>query len=224
MLLKTDKITKSYKDNKSNKLLIFENLDFSLQDEKIVAIYGPSGVGKTTFLNLLGTVDTPESGKIFINDLKYQKKHFQEIRKKYIGYMFQFHYLLPEFTIFENLDMTLQIKGIGLNNKIKNRDKILDLLTSFNIEDKIDSYPTQLSGGERQRASLARAIIHNPLIVLADEPTGNLDSKNSEKIIDEIKKISCEKNIKFIIATHNKSYKRIADSEYTITNYSLNKN
>ncbi len=127
--------------------------------------------------------------------------------------MFQFHYLLPEFSVYENLEIVLRIKKMY---KINFRNKILDILDRFDVKDKINSYPHELSGGEKQRVSLARAIISSPLIVFADEPTGNLDDKNSERIALEIRKITEETNIKFVIATHDKIFEDISDSIYTI--------
>ena len=127
--------------------------------------------------------------------------------------MFQFHYLLPEFSVYENLEIVLRIKKMY---KIDFRNKILDILDRFDVKDKISSYPHELSGGEKQRVSLARAIISSPLIVFADEPTGNLDDKNSERIALEIRKITEETNIKFVIATHDKIFEDISDSMYTI--------
>ena len=127
--------------------------------------------------------------------------------------MFQFHYLLPEFSVYENLEIVLRIKKMY---KIDFRNKILDILDRFDVKNKINSYPHELSGGEKQRVSLARAIISSPLIVFADEPTGNLDDKNSKRMALEIKKITEETNIKFVIATHDKIFEDISDSMYTI--------
>ena len=133
--------------------------------------------------------------------------------------MFQFHYLLPEFTVFENLDLTLRIKGENDNRKIKNI--IADILNDFKILNKMDYYPNQLSGGEKQKVSLARSVVNNPSLVLADEPTGNLDSDNANLIIDKIKSISKDRGVKFLIATHNKEFQRISDSIYNIHNLKL---
>ena len=219
MLLKVKNINKSYRGIGSNNFDIFKNLDFVLEQENIVTIYGPSGIGKTTFLNMLGTVDSPDSGKICLNGIEYASKNFQLLRKDYIGYMFQFHYLLPEFTIFENLDLTLRIKGETSSKKIKKT--IHEVLNDFEIFDKIDSYPSYLSGGEKQKISLARSIINTPSLVLADEPTGSLDSDSAKLIINKIKSISQERSIKFIIATHNKKFERISDSIYDISDLRL---
>ena len=219
MLLKIKNINKSYNESHSEKSVIFKNLDFSFEEENIITIYGPSGIGKTTLLNIVGTVDSPDSGEIYLNDIKYCPKTYQALRKKHIGYMFQFHYLLPEFTIFENLDLTLRIKGERDNSKIKNM--ITEILSDFKILNKMNRYPSQISGGEKQKVSLARSVINNPSLVIADEPTGNLDIDNANLIIDKIKSISKDRGVKFLIATHNKEFQRISDSIYNISNLKL---
>ena len=219
MLLKIKNINKSYNELHSEKSVIFKNLDFSFEEENIIPIYGPSGIGKTTLLNIIGTVDSPDSGEIYLNDIKYCPKTYQALRKKHIGYMFQFHYLLPEFTIFENLDLTLRIKGEKDNSKIKNM--ITEILSDFKILNKMNRYPSQISGGEKQKVSLARSVINNPSLVIADEPTGNLDFDNANLIIDKIKSISKDRGVKFLIATHNKEFQRISDSIYNISNLKL---
>ena len=221
MLLKIEKMNKSYNEEGGKKLLIFNDLNFTLHNEKIITRYGPSGIGKTTFLNMLGTVDLPDSGDIYLDDIQYNKKNYQILRRKYIGYMFQFHYLLPEFTVFENLSLTLEIKKTSILSKKETKELIYNTLSDFNVESKANHYPNQLSGGEKQRISLIRAVINNPVLVLADEPTGNLDSENANILINQIKEISERKNIKFIIATHNKAFEKIANSIYNIENHTL---
>ena len=219
MLLKIKNINKSYNESHSEKSTIFKNLDFSFEEEKIITVYGPSGIGKTTLLNIIGTVDSPDSGELYLNGIKYGPKTYQILRKNHIGYMFQFHYLLPEFTIFENLDLTLRIKGQNDDLKIKNM--ITEILSDFKILNKMNRYPSQISGGEKQKVSLARSVINNPSLVIADEPTGNLDSDNANLIIDKIKSISKDRGVKFLIATHNKEFQRISDSIYNISNLKL---
>ena len=226
MFLEVNNLNKSYKTYGKNKLLIeelliFKDLNFSVNNENIITIYGPSGVGKTTFLNILGTVDSPDTGSVYLKNIEYTEKTYHTLRRDHIGYIFQFHYLLPEFTVYENLDIILSIKGLKENNS---KDMILNYLEKFNIADKATKYPAYLSGGERQRVSVLRAIISNPSIVLADEPTGNLDSDNSNLLVKHIQDISQELNIKFIVATHDKSFQEISDSIYEINNYQFLKN
>ena len=218
MRLEAKNISKIYKNSNSQDLKIFEELDFLMENEDIVTIYGPSGVGKSTLLNILGTVDEPTTGSVQLNGIDYANNNYQKLRQSYISYMFQFHYLFPEFTVYENLELTLSIKGI---EKREFNSIIMDILLKFKVMDKKNYYPYQLSGGEQQRVSLARAIINSPSIVLADEPTGNLDVENSQLIAEGIKKISVEKNIKFIIATHDKIFETISDEIYFIKNLNI---
>ncbi len=218
MLLQAKNIVKTFKSNKTDELVIFKDLYLEVKHEKIITIYGPSGVGKSTLLNLLGTVDTPNSGSVQLNELIYSKETYQVLRKKYISYMFQFHYLLPEFTVYENLEIALMIKDI---KKQTLKSKITETLERFGIADKTNSYPHQLSGGEKQRVSLARAVVSDPLVVLADEPTGNLDHENSIRISSEIKKISIESGIVFIIASHDTIFKNISDKVCEIKNFNI---
>jgi len=218
MLLKARNITKVYKTKSANDLVVFKKLNLTVEEEKVITIYGPSGVGKSTLLNMLGTIDSPDSGEIVLNNIYFNSNNYQELRKSYISYMFQFHYLLPEFSVFENLEIALSIKGV---EKKYFKNKILDVLNRFGIADKKNSYPYELSGGEKQRVSLARAIVNSPLIVLADEPTGNLDNENSKIIASEIKKISQEENIKFIIASHDKIFEDVSDKIYVIKKFNI---
>ncbi len=220
MQLKASNIEKIYNNQSEDKeLLIFKNLEFLLSEEKIVTIYGPSGIGKSTFLNMIGTLDAPTKGSICLDGIKYGTKNYLKLRKKYIGYIFQSHYLLPEFTVYENIELALLIKGYSPSDGISKQ--IYSTLKAFNIEDKINAYPRSLSVGESQRVAISRAIINSPKIVLADEPTGNLDESNSSLIIEQIKKISLEKEIKFIIATHDKAFESISDVIYEIKDYKL---
>lgn len=226
MFLEVEKLNKSYRThNKNNELiedlLIFKDLNFSIGDEKIITIYGPSGIGKTTFLNMLGTVDQQDSGTIALKSIKYTKDSYPELRLKHIGYIFQFHFLLPEFTIYENLDIILSIKKMKTK---QSKDMIIDYLDRFSLTDKLSKYPYQLSGGEKQRLSVLRAVISKPSMILADEPTGNLDANNSALLVDYIQSISADFNIKFIIGTHDKSFESISDNIYEINNYQFLKN
>ena len=217
MLLKAKNINKTYKNKEFEDLIIFKNLNFELNDENITTIYGPSGIGKSTLLNILGTVDSPDSGTIELDHIQYNSSNLYNLRRRYISYMFQFHYLLPEFTIYDNLKLVLEIKNIYN----KSSSSIFETLDRFGIADKAKNYPHHLSGGEKQRVSLARSIISSPSIVLADEPTGNLDSENSMMIAKEIKKISNESNIKFIIASHDSIFENISDRVCCIKKFNI---
>ena len=217
MLLKAKNINKTYKNKEFEDLIIFKNLNFELNDENITTIYGPSGIGKSTLLNILGTVDSPDSGTIELDHIQYNSSNLYNLRRRYISYMFQFHYLLPEFTVYDNLKLVLEIKNIYH----KSSSLIFETLDRFGIADKAKNYPHHLSGGEKQRVSLARSIISSPSIVLADEPTGNLDSENSMMIAKEIKKISNESNIKFIIASHDSIFENISDRVCCIKKFNI---
>ena len=217
MLLKAKNINKTYKNKEFEDLIIFKNLNFELNDDNITTIYGPSGIGKSTLLNILGTVDSPDSGTIELDHIQYNSSNLYKLRRRYISYMFQFHYLLPEFTIYDNLKLVLEIKNIYH----KSSSLIFETLDRFGIADKAKNYPHHLSGGEKQRVSLARSIISSPSLVLADEPTGNLDSENSMMIAKEIKKISNESNIKFIIASHDSIFENISDRVCCIKKFNI---
>ena len=217
MLLKAKNINKTYKNKEFEDLIIFKNLNFELNDDNITTIYGPSGIGKSTLLNILGTVDSPDSGTIELDHIQYNSSNLYNLRRRYISYMFQFHYLLPEFTIYDNLKLVLEIKNIYHNCS----SLIFETLDRFGIADKAKNYPHHLSGGEKQRVSLARSIVSSPSIVLADEPTGNLDSENSMMIAKEIKKISNESNIKFIIASHDSIFEKISDRVCCIKKFNI---
>ena len=164
---------------------VLKGIDLSINESEIISITGPSGAGKTTLLNILGTIETPDSNKdskLSICDTDVfglNDKELSKFRNKNIGFVFQFHELLPEFTCYENVCLPA---WIGDNNKIKDRAEYL--FNELGLIDKLDKKPATLSGGEKQRVSIARALINNPKIILADEPSGNLDSKNSEKLYD----------------------------------------
>ena len=185
MFLEVNNLNKSYKTYGKNKLLveelsIFKDLNFSVNNENIITIYGPSGIGKTTFLNILGTVDRPDTGSVYLKNIEYSEKTYHKLRRDYIGYIFQFHYLLPEFTIYENLDIILSIKGLKEDSS---KDMILSYLEKFNIVDKAAKYPSYLSGGERQRIAIARCMYVNPQLIIFDEATSALDFNSNCSIL-----------------------------------------
>ena len=196
---------------------VLKGIDLSINESEIISITGPSGAGKTTLLNILGTIETPDSNKdskLSICDTDVfglNDKELSKFRNKNIGFVFQFHELLPEFTCYENVCLPA---WIGDNNKIKDRAEYL--FNELGLIDKLDKKPATLSGGERQRVSIARALINNPKIILADEPSGNLDSKNSEKLYDIFFNLRKKINCTFIIVTHNQSLAKKADRQIII--------
>ncbi|QOI11057.1 lipoprotein-releasing ABC transporter ATP-binding protein LolD [Blochmannia endosymbiont of Colobopsis nipponica] len=202
-LLSCSNINKSYKDGKRD-INILNNVNFSLQLGEIVSIVGSSGSGKTTLLNLLGGLDYPNSGEVFFEGKSLYKLSSNAraiIRNNRLGFIYQFHYLLSDFNVIENVAMPLMIGGMKVK-EAKNRAQAM--LKSVNLAENIyRRRPFKLSGGERQRVSIARALIKHPSLILADEPTGNLDEINTENIFKLLKKFNKSHSIAFLIATHD---------------------
>jgi len=210
-LLEAIDITKKYNDNK-----ILDSLNFSLNTNEIVSIFGPSGSGKTSLLNIFGLIDREYNGQLKINNENIKKNISNHLlRRNFIGFIFQFHHLLPEFSIFDNLILPLQFSSISKKEKNNRINFYLDMLGIENLKNK---YPYEISGGERQRVSIIRSIINNPKIVIADEPTGNLDYKNSNDVFDLINYLKKESSVSFIIATHDKNIINISDRNYNLIN------
>tara|TARA_B100000212_G_scaffold335683_1_gene307957 strand:+ start:183 stop:845 length:663 start_codon:yes stop_codon:yes gene_type:complete len=210
-LLEAIDITKKYNDNK-----ILDSLNFSLNTNEIVSIFGPSGSGKTSLLNIFGLIDREYNGQLKINNENIKKNISNHLlRRNFIGFIFQFHHLLPEFSIFDNLILPLQFSSISKKEKNNRINFYLDMLGIENLKNK---YPYEISGGERQRVSIIRSIINNPKIVIADEPTGNLDFKNSNDVYDLINYLKKESSVSFIIATHDKNTINISDRNYNLIN------
>ena len=211
-ILSAKNIYKSFNDTK-----VLKGIDLSINEGEIISISGPSGVGKTTLLNILGTIESPDlekNSKLMIYDtniLSLNDKELSKFRNKNIGFVFQFHELLPEFTCYENVCLPAWIDN---NNNIKER--ALYLFNELGLTDKLDKKPATLSGGERQRVSIARALINNPKIIFADEPSGNLDTKNSDKLYDIFFDLRNKINCTFIIVTHNQLLAKKADRQIII--------
>jgi lipoprotein-releasing system ATP-binding protein len=211
-ILLAKNISKSFDGTK-----VLKEINLSINQGEIISISGPSGAGKTTLLNILGTIEAPDDtndSKLIICErdiFELNDKELSNFRNKNIGFVFQFHELLPEFTCLENVCLPA---WIGKNNNIKER--AISLFKELGLIDKLDKKPTTLSGGERQRVSVARALINNPKIILADEPSGNLDSKNSEILYDIFFDLRKKINCTFIIVTHNQSLAKKADRQIVI--------
>ena len=211
-ILLAKNISKSFNETK-----VLKEINLSINQGEIISISGPSGAGKTTLLNILGTIETPDDdndSKLMICErdiFGLNDKELSNFRNKNIGFIFQFHELLPEFTCLENVCLPA---WIGKNNNIKER--AISLFKELGLIDKLDKKPATLSGGERQRVSVARALINNPKIILADEPSGNLDSKNSEILYDIFFDLRKKINCTFIIVTHNQSLAKKADRQIVI--------
>ncbi len=215
MILSAKNISKSYK-NGNKVLTILKNINFHVNEGDLISITGPSGCGKSTLLNLLGTLDKPDTGELIINDkniLNLSDNQLSLLRAKNIGFVFQFHHLLPEFTILENLIIPQRLIGISEQNS---RMNAINLLNKVNLLKRKNHKPNLISGGERQRVAVIRSLINKPKIILADEPTGNLDKKNTESLISMIKILAFEFNQAFVIATHNEEVSKICKKHYTI--------
>ncbi|MBT3251038.1 MAG: ABC transporter ATP-binding protein [Candidatus Marinimicrobia bacterium] len=208
MILSAQNIKKTYKTG-TESINVLDSLDFQISEKEIVVIMGPSGSGKSTLLHILGALDTPDEGEVFINGKLIDKEMDRSaLRAKYMGFVFQHHHLLPEFTILENLIIP------QLNIDISNEESIkraMNLLEQINLVNLVDHYPNQVSGGERQRIAVLRALINNPKLVLADEPTGNLDAGNRQLLLDLMLKLRSEYNQSFVLATHDDKVAAIAD-------------
>ncbi|WP_028856398.1 ABC transporter ATP-binding protein [Psychrilyobacter atlanticus] len=217
IILKIEKLNKRYKDKKRD-IQILNDLDFEINRGEFVSVLGKSGSGKTTFLNMIGMLDKPDSGDVYYAGKNVSVAHSSKIdllRNEMLGFIFQFHYLLPEFSALENVMLP------GLIGKKKNREEVkkkaVELLTEMQLGERLDHKPTELSGGEKQRVAIARAMINEPKIILADEPTGNLDEETSEVIHDLLRKICREKNQTIIVVTHSTELANITDKRYHLT-------
>ncbi len=192
-------------------LHVLKGIDISINKGSVVSIVGASGAGKSTFLQIIGTLDKPDQGEVFFNNQNvsdFGKKELAKFRNQNIGFIFQFHHLLPEFNALENVC----IPGFIAKRKRKIVEEEAErLLVQFGLKDRIFHKPNQLSGGEQQRVSVARALINNPMLILADEPSGNLDSKNAEELHEIFFKLRDELNQTFIIVTHNEKLAQLAD-------------
>jgi len=205
-LIKTEGLSKTYIKTGSG-IHVFKDINLSISIGEIVVLIGPSGSGKSTLLNILGTLDTDYSGNLSIDDENISSTtNLAYLRASKLGFIFQFHHLLPEFTIIENLQIPRLITGY-----MNNENEIIDLLSYVGLEKRKHHYPDEISGGERQRVAVIRALINNPLLILADEPTGNLDRENSQLLLNLIYDLKDKYKQSFLIATHDHSITKIAD-------------
>ena len=222
-MLRAINIAKDYNDGIRNDLHVLNDITLTLDHAETAAIVGTSGSGKTTLLNILGGLDKPTSGQVFLNDMdvhKLSEKKRCIVRNEHFGFIYQFHHLLPEFTALENVAMPLLIKGGSVEQAKQRAEKVL---SDVGLEKRVHHKPSELSGGERQRAAIARALIHQPDCIFADEPTGNLDRKNAEQAIDLITNLNKEYNTSLIIVTHDLNIAERMDTVYTLEDGVLNK-
>ena len=231
IILESKKLIKAY-SNGANKLDVINNLNLiknnikqneKVQSSEIITIVGQSGCGKTTLLNLIGGLDRPDSGELMVlgqNILEINNNDAADFRNKNLGLIFQFHHLLPEFTAYENVLMPAMI-----NENVKDKENLADELFDYvNLTNRKSHYPSELSGGERLRVAVLRALINQPALVLADEPTGNLDGDNSKKLMRLFKKINSDFNQTFIITTHDPEVAKIGTRCLKMINGRLRKN
>jgi len=216
VILKAENIYKSFKTVKKVRLDILKGISLEIEQKKITVIVGASGAGKSTLLHLLGALDRPDSGEVFYenkNIFKLSDERLAKFRNRNIGFIFQFHHLLPEFTALENVAIPQMINGTSLKDA---SEKSKELLSTVGLSERTEHKPAELSGGEQQRVAVARALANNPQIIFADEPTGNLDSANSEQIHKLIVELKEKYNKTFVIVTHNQNLVKLADKVFEI--------
>lgn len=212
-ILRLENIEKYYSGS-VDKLHIIRNLNLSVEEGEFISILGRSGSGKSTLLNVIGLLDKIDGGKIFIDGKEVDVLSDSEkdrLKNKMLGFVFQFHYLLPEFTALENVMLPALIDDFSNKSEIEKR--AMELLKSVGLEERVHHKPSQLSGGEKQRVAIARALINSPKILLADEPTGNLDEETSETIFNILRDINKNRKQTIIVVTHSKDLAQISDKK-----------
>jgi len=214
IILKADNLIKTYQNNKKIKLEVLKSISLEIEENKISVIVGASGAGKSTLLHLLGGLDRPDSGSVMYdsqNIFKLSDDKLAKFRNKNIGFVFQFHHLLPEFTALENVAIPLMINNTPMEQALK---RAKELLIAVGLSERESHKPAELSGGEQQRVAVARALANDPAIVFADEPTGNLDSSNSEIVHQILLDLKEKFNKTFVIVTHNSGLVKLADKVF----------
>lgn len=212
-IVRTENLSKTYGSGE-NLVKAIDDVNLKIEKGEFIAIVGPSGSGKSTLLHLLGGVDNPSSGKIFIdgNDIsKYSSKELALFRRRKVGLIYQFYNLIPNLTVRHNIELPLK-----LDKRKINEEALLDTVRKLGIENKLDSFPSELSGGQQQRVAIARSLIYSPSLVLADEPTGNLDRENSREIIEILKYFNRTLKQTIIVITHDESIALEAERVITI--------
>lgn len=204
-------VEKSYGD-----LHVLKDISLTIENSKVVTIVGPSGAGKSTLLHLLGTLDRPDSGEIIIDGTKLTSlndNQLSEFRNQHIGFVYQFHHLLPEFTAAENVALPAMISGKSRKEALLHAVELLDYLK---LKDRVDHKPNEMSGGEQQRVAVARALMNNPELILADEPSGNLDTNNAKKLHQLFFDLRDQFHQTFVIVTHNEELASLSDREIVL--------
>lgn len=207
-ILKVENVTKTYKQGETT-IAALDGVSFSVEKGEFVAVMGPSGSGKSTLLHIIGGVDTPSSGKVFIDGVdifKLKESNLAIFRRRQVGLIYQFYNLIPVLTVEENITLPLLLDGRKVN-----AEQLEDVITTLNLTDRLNHLPNQLSGGQQQRVSIGRALITRPAIVLADEPTGNLDTQTSAEIVDLLKLSNRKYKQTLIMVTHDERIALQAD-------------
>ena len=211
MIVDIKKLTKTFSDG-SRKLHVLKDINLQIDEESIITIKGPSGSGKSTLLSIIGTLDNADSGELLINGISIQENtNIDKLRNKSIGFVFQFHNLISELTLEENVSLPKMIA-----KEQWDKDELVKLFEYFDLKDRMNSFPNDLSGGEKQRVAVMRAVINNPSIIIADEPTGNLDKENALKMMSLFQKLNTEKKLTIIIATHDEDVFNIGHKKYQL--------
>jgi putative ABC transport system ATP-binding protein len=220
VLLSIEQLTRQYHtaQDASQQLPALQDVSFDVAEGQFVALMGPSGCGKSTLLNLLGAMDVPTSGEIMLNRQKltsFNDQALTQYRRESVGTIFQFFNLLSTLTVYENIALPLSLAGLNAKSSQQTygqpEDPVMFWVNEVNLAHRCHAYPSQLSGGEMQRVAIARALIHQPPLILADEPTGNLDSENGEAILKLLRDLATRHHKTIVMATHSEEAARIAD-------------
>ena len=210
-MLKVSKIEKSYGASK-----VLRGIDFRMEEGERIAIMGPSGSGKSTLLNCIGGIDRPDNGEILFEGqslTSLSEQELCELRRNKISTIFQFFHLLPTLTARENIEFPMLLNSVSARER---NQKVDELLNAVKIQHRAGAFPHELSGGEKQRVAIARSLSMQPKLILADEPTGNLDSKNTDSVLELIEKLSKQHGIAMLLVTHNEEVTRICDQTITM--------
>jgi putative ABC transport system ATP-binding protein len=214
-LIEVKDVKKIYNQGKSNELIVLKDIDVKIKKEEMIILFGPSGSGKSTLLHIIGCLDRPTSGKVFIEGRDVSRLSDDElalVRKDKIGFVFQQFNLIGALTALENVELPMRISGM---KREKSRKRAKELLKSVDLGERLNHFPRQLSGGEMQRVAVARALANEPDIILADEPTGNLDSKTGEEIVNLMVKLN-KKGYTLVIVTHDRTIAKYASRKLNI--------
>ena len=214
-VVKIENITRTYQVGKIETQAL-RGVNLSIKNGEFTALVGPSGSGKTTLLQMIGCLDQPTTGQVFINDknvTKLNRNQRADMRRGTIGFIFQFFALIPTLTAYENVEMPLLLNGHSAGER---RERVIELLKAVDLADRANNRPDQLSGGQQQRVAVARALASKPTLILADEPTANLDTVNGHQVMDIMKKLNKETGVTFIFATHDPRVIGYADRVVTL--------